>query len=117
MKTEIANKLSLLIDSLKQLSSSYQEQIFGLPEFVDVFDEVISDFDDAFRWLPDLMDEKIISYEVVKQILKCNNLIELNLTIEEYKTDKSFELDDTWNLVREYAASALKLLKIDQNDF
>lgn len=110
MTLDINNKLSLLKKSLVCLSKAYKEQMAFFPDYTDVFDEVISDFDNAFRLLPSLMEVRIVSYEAVIDILKCNNLIVLNLSIEERQTDESFENDDAWNLVREYAASALNLL-------
>lgn len=110
MTLDVNNKLSLLKNSLVCLSKPYLEQVNSFPDYVDAFDEVISDFDNAFRLLPVLMEERVVSYEAVKEILKCNNLIELNLSIEERQTDESFENDDVWNLVREYATNALNLL-------
>lgn len=110
MILKINNKLALLKESLICLSKPYQEQVDSFPDYVDVFDEVISDFNDAFGLLPAIMEEQAISYEAIKEILKCYNLIELNLSIEERQTDESFETDDAWNLVREYACNALNLL-------
>lgn len=109
--TTLEYKLSLLINSLQNLAKSYKEQISSFPDYVDVFDEVISDFDNAFRLLPAIMEEQVISYEAVREILKCNNVIEFNLSIEGRITDESFEIDDSWNLVREYARTAIVLLK------
>lgn len=106
------DRVKILLDSLNNLSKSYQEQVEIFPSFVDVFDEVISDFDDAFQFLPTLMDEHEISYDAVKEILKCFNLIELNLTVEERKTDESFEHDEAWNLVRELASNAARLMNM-----
>lgn len=105
------NQLNLLEQSLKNLSKSYQEQLEIFPEYVDVFDEVISDFDNAFRLLPMLMEEKLVSYEAIKEILKCYNLIDLNLSIEERCTDENFEKSSYWQLVREYANNALEILE------
>lgn len=110
MTLDINKNLSLLRNSLVCLSKPYKEQIAIFPDYADAFDETISDFDNAFRLLPHLMEARIVSYEAVIEILKCNNLIELNLSIEERQTDESFESDDAWNLVREYAARALNLL-------
>lgn len=110
MTLDINNKLSLLRNSLVRLSKPYKEQLAIFPDYADAFDEVISDFDNAFRLLPSLMEAKKVSYEAVIDILKCNNLIVLNLSIEEMQTDESFESDDAWNLVREYATRALNLL-------
>lgn len=109
-KIDIEDKFPLLKSSLVCLSKTYKEQVNCFPDYADVFDEVISDFDSAFRLLPVLMEEKVVSYEAIKEILKCYNLIELNLSIEVRQTNESFENDDVWNLVREYATNALNLL-------
>lgn len=105
------DQLYLLKQSLKNLSKSYQEQLEVFPKYVDVFDEVISDFDNAFRLLPMLMEENLVSYGAIKEILKCYNLIDLNLAIEERCTDENFEKASYWQLVREYANNALETLE------
>lgn len=110
MNISIEGKLSLLRDSLTNLSKSYQEQINNFPDYVDVYDEVVSDFDNAFRLLPAIMEQRAISYEALIEILKCNNLIAINLSVTERQTDKSLENDEAWNLVRAYASNALNLL-------
>lgn len=110
MTTKNNNNFLVLKNSLENLSKPYKEQLNSYPNFVDVFDEVISDFGDAFLLLPVLMDENSISYEAVKEILKCNNLIDLNLSIEERRTDQSFESDQSWDLVRKLSKDALDLL-------
>ena len=110
MNIDLNNKLLLLKKSLKNLSKPYQEQVKEFPYYVDVFDEVVSDFDNAFRLLPILMEENLVPYNAVNEILKCNNLIELNLSMDEELTDESFEKDEKWNLVRQYAVNALRLM-------
>lgn len=107
------NNYKILVSSLKNLSKNYSEQVSSFPDFVDVFDEVISDFDNAFHLLPTLMDKKLVSYEAVKEMIKCRNLIELNLSVEERTSDESFEFDDCWNLVREYSVNALNLMEMN----
>lgn len=104
----------LLANSLENLAKEYQDQVATYPEFVDVFDEAISDFYEAFLLLPNLMDEHLVSYEAVKHIIICHNFIERNLAIEERKTDESFESDDCWNLVRRHASLALEHMKSKQ---
>lgn len=111
METDMDNRLSLLKKSLVFLSKSYEEQLGIYPDYVDVFDEVISDFDDAFRLLPLIMEEKCISYEAVREILACYNLVNLNLSVEERQTIESFKADPAWNLVRGRAANALIYFK------
>lgn len=101
----------ILINSLINLSKTYQEQVESFPEYVDVFDEVISDFDNAFSLIPTLMEENLIPYSAVKELIKCNNLINLNMSLEDDITDDIFANGNSWNLVREYAQNALEIIK------
>ena len=109
----LENQQKLLIDSLKNLGLSYQEQEKIFPDFVDIMDEILSDFDNAFRLLPEIMDKKAISYNAVRSILYCHNLIELNLSITERITDESFESGECWQLVRNYANESLRLINCE----
>jgi hypothetical protein len=101
----------LLIDSLENLAKKYEDQVSSYPGFVDVFDEVISDFTEAFLLLPNIMEERMLSYEAVREIIICRNMIALNLASEQLQTDESFELHASWNLLRQHAAAALAMIE------
>lgn len=101
----------LLLVTLKNLAKPYDEQIKSYPEFVDVFDEVISDFNDAFQSLPDLIDDKLVIYGAVAEIIRCQIMIDLNLSFDDRMTDESFKSGEPWNLVRKHARLALDLLE------
>ncbi|RYD53624.1 MAG: hypothetical protein EOP52_05680 [Sphingobacteriales bacterium] len=105
------NHLTLLKNSLLNISKPYQEQINLFPNYVDVFDELLSDFDNAFRLLPLIMEEEKISYRCVLNILKCNNIINLTMEIEGKQTDESFENDNEWMELRRTAQKALNLIE------
>jgi len=116
MTKDLENKLLLLKRSVENLSKPYKEQLKIYPNYVDIFDEIISDFYDAFQLLPIFMENKMVSYLAVYELLRCHNLIELNLSIEERNTDESFEKDTVWNLVREYANNAVIQLSGNVSD-
>lgn len=107
--TTIDYKLSVLKNGLLHLSKKYDEQIKLYPKFVDVFDEVLSDFEDGFILLPSLINAGILKDELVTIIKKCNNLISLNLGNEDLLSDESFEFSNSWNEVRLCAKKALEL--------
>lgn len=104
-----------LVKSLVNLALPYKEQLQVFPDYLDYLDEIVSDFDDAFHLVPQLMDQNLISYEAVRDILHCHNLIELNYAQEEKMTDQSFEFDDAWMLVRKYAKDILLLIERDSD--
>lgn len=113
MTKDLKNKLLLLKNSVEILSKPYDEQLKNYPDYVDVFDEVISDFINAFKLLPILMENNIVSYLSVYELLSCYNLIELNLSIEDRTTDHSFKEEIFWSSVREHAKTAFTLLAQD----
>lgn len=99
---------TLLVESLNNLGLPYHKQLLLFPNYVDVVDEIITDFDNAFPLVAQLMDEKKISYSSVRLILHCYNLINLNLSVDERMSNENFKSADYWQLVRDYANNALK---------
>jgi hypothetical protein len=107
------NRLNLLIESLENLSKSYQEQKKMFPDYVDFFDAVIGEFMDSFNLLPSIMEEDRISYESVIEILRCFNLIDLTFRTSDNLSDENFRNDSNWQLVRKYAGRALRQIRND----
>lgn len=107
------NRLNLLIESLENLSKSYHEQKEMFPDYVDFFDAVIGEFMDSFNLLPGIMEEHKISYGSVIEILRCFNLIDLTFRLSDNLSDENFRNDANWQLVREYAGSALRHIRND----
>ncbi|WP_353102326.1 hypothetical protein [Myroides odoratus] len=111
--TTIDFKLSVLKVGLLNLSKNYKEQIKLYPEFVDVFDEVLSDFEDGFILLPSLIYEGIVKEKTASIIKICDNLININLKNDDLLSDESFEFSNSWNEVRMYAKKAFDSLLDD----
>lgn len=108
--TNIDSKLSILKEGLLNLSKKYSDQVQFYPIFVDVFDEVLCDFEDGFVLLPSLISNGVLKNETILMIEKCNDLINFNLKTEDLLSDYSFEFSNEWNEVRKYAKKALDLL-------
>lgn len=111
--TTIDFKISVLKNGLLNLSKSYHEQVKFYPKFVDVFDEVLSDFEDGFILLPLLIDKGIVKEKTVSIIKICDDLINYNLKNDDLLSDESFEFSNSWNEVRMYAKKVLELLLDD----
>lgn len=109
-QTTIDYKLLILKRGLLNLSKSYDEQVKLYPKFVDVFDEILSDFEDGFILLPSLIREGVIKEDTASVIKVCDDLINLNLKNDDLLSDESFEFSTSWNEVRMYANKALELL-------
>lgn len=104
------SQYSLLVNSLKLLGLPYEDQRKILPDFVgNIQDDVVSEFDNAFMLLPQLMDQKKVSCEAVKSILSCYILIEMNVSNPELP-ERAFENHDSWNRVRSLAEQALNIM-------
>lgn len=60
------NKKEYIINSLKLLSLPYdmQKQYFSRYDFVDIADEVISSFENAFLYFPEVIDNGCFSYRL-----------------------------------------------------
>jgi hypothetical protein len=65
-----------LVENLKVLTLSLNEQKALLPEFVGVQDEVINSFFEAFLLLPQLIENGYLSLKSVAAILRLYNKIE-----------------------------------------
>jgi len=97
-----------VINSLKLLSLSLNEQEAYLPEFADVPDDVLSSFENAFLLLPPLIEANNFSNNSIASILRLNNKIQWCL--------RNVDLDDfsniEWNNVRQMAKEVLRTLDI-----
>lgn len=110
------NELNLLIQSLDNLRKDFDTQKVLFPEFVDYFDAIMTDFDDSFRILPNILEKYDIPKTTIISILHCYNLMSFNMELEDKKTDDSFRDDESWNTVRGYANKAyVELMNINKS--
>ncbi len=103
----MVNQYKILVDALKLMGLSYEEQKKFLPEYADIKEDVVSVFINALYILPQLMDRQEISYGAVNKILHCYVQMDLSLSIEERSSDSAFANHEAWGQIREFAREAL----------
>lgn len=103
------SQYNFLVNSLKLVALPFEKQKTLLPDFIgdNIQNDIVTEFDNAFRLLPQLMDENKLSYLAVKEILSCYILMDLNVHNTDM-TDESFKSDELWDKVRTLAGEALK---------
>lgn len=103
---EQENAYKRIIESLKLLALSYEEQKKCFPDFVDVPDDVVSSFENSFLQLPILVEKGMFSNCGLASLLRVYNLIQWcirNLDLDDFSNDK-------WNKVRELSKETLRLI-------
>jgi hypothetical protein len=105
---DIKNQFNLLVDSLKLLSSCYEDQKKSLPDFVNIKDEVISSFEDAFLLMPQLIEKDYVTKKSIISIIRCYNWMELVNRDETIADKESFINHDKWQKIRYLARKALE---------
>jgi hypothetical protein len=93
----------ILVESLKMLALSERDQKALLPEFVDVQDEVINNFFEAFLLLPQLVENNYLSLKAIAAILRVNNKIEtMPSAVKELEKIKNLAVDSLKELGEEF---------------
>ncbi|MEG1592637.1 hypothetical protein [Chryseobacterium sp.] len=91
------------------MSLGYELQKKSLPSYVIVADEVISDFENSFLLMPQIVDNEMISFKNIALILELYNKTQWclrNLGMDDFDNDE-------WNLVREMAKNTSEQLMKD----
>ena len=96
-----------LIESLRLLASSFENQVEYLPDYVDVKDEVINTFCDAFLLLPQLIENGLLNKEAIASVLRCFNWMNMIVLNDSTSDLESFKNHESWGKVRILAAKAL----------
>lgn len=95
-----------VIESLKLLASSLEEQEKYLPDFADVPYDVTSSFENAFLLLPNLIEYNKFSNNSIASILRLYNKVQWclrNLDLDNFSNTE-------WNEVREMARETLQII-------
>lgn len=96
----------IIVESLKLLALSFDEQEKYLPDFADVPDDVVSSFENAFLLLPALIENNKFSNNSIASILRLNNKVNwclINLDLDDFSNVE-------WNKVREMAKDTLQIM-------
>jgi len=97
-----------LVESLRLLASSYENQLDYLPHFVDIQDEVVAAFGDAFLLLPQLIEGDFLSMTAIASIVRCFNWMDMTVRNESVSDLESFRSHEFWQTVRSFADIALE---------
>ena len=105
---ELKVKYNNLIESLYLLSLPFKEQEKAVPDLVLVYDEVTSSFEDAFLLTPSIIESEILSYSIIANVIRCYNLMEMNLRNESPTYLEDFKSGSSWNKIRIFAGEIHK---------
>lgn len=97
-----------LVESLRLLASSYENQLDYLPDFVNIQDEVVATFGDAFLLLPQLIEGNFLSMKAIASIVRCFNWMDMTVRNDSVSDLESFKSHETWQKVRSFADMALE---------
>ena len=97
-----------LVESLRLLASSYENQLSYLPDFVDIQDEVVTTFGDTFLLLPQLIESDFLSMKAIASIVRCFNWMDMTVRNESISDLESFKNHESWQKVRLFADKALE---------
>ncbi len=95
-----------VVENLKLLASSLEDQESYLPDFADVPEDVISSFENAFLLLPALVENNKLTNDSIASILRLNNKVQWcirNLDLDDFSNAE-------WNKVREMARDTLQIM-------
>ena len=103
-----------LIEALKLISISFEEQKKYFPDFVDVPFEVLDTFENAFYLLPEILETNKINYNVIPNILRIHNLIYLGIFDADFDSLSYEELYNSseWNRMIVLSKDILKMMNI-----
>jgi hypothetical protein len=105
-----------LVESLRLLASSYENQLDYLPDFVDIQDEVVAAFGDAFLLLPQLIEGDLLSMKAIASIVRCFNWMDITVRNESISDLEFFKNHESWQKVRLLAEKALEDMKEEKGN-
>lgn len=106
------NQYKKIIECLKLLSLSFEEQKTYFPEFVEVPFEIIDTFDNAVLQLPNLVEIGRLDNKAIASLLRLQNMMNFTSSNPKFKDleDEQFRMSDEWNKVREMARDTLQIM-------
>lgn len=105
----------ILINALKNLASPYDKQITSFPDFAVVTDELVNDFDDAYRLVPQLKELGLISDKAESLLVDIDKIIQEMEKQEELWGHNGLRNSPLWEECRRIAQVILiELNKIER---
>lgn len=103
-------KLNQLKEATQALALSYEDQIALFPDFVLITDELVLEYDEAFKYINELINQELITAQEAisfKKIDEYSQYLSDNFT-ELFLNPKSLETDLKWEDLRKLARKALE---------
>jgi len=100
-----------LIESLRLVAASPEEQVNALPDFVCVADEIATTFGDAFLLVPQLEQADLVSKAAVEVLRRLDSLFESGEGVEELAEPEMLRTHESWAEARRLAGEALDALE------
>ena len=104
---ELDIQYKALLNSLKLVACSFEDQQKLLPKFVDIKDEVLNTFFESFLLLPSLIENNYLSVKGIAAIIRLNNWIDLTELDSNLNDIVAFKESTEWNKIRLLARAAL----------
>jgi hypothetical protein len=108
MKPE--DQYRLLVEALRLMAASPEEQVSSLPDFVCVADEVATTFGDAYLLMPQLERAGLVSQDAALATRRLDDLFEAIPKDGSLADQESFTTHPFWSQARSLAAEALQRL-------
>jgi hypothetical protein len=108
----VNNFLSMMLNILKLLSLSYEQQKDALPDYVYLPDELVLSFDEVYILFDQVIDANLVNEQQIEKIAEINKAFEF---MEEHKqtenpwTYEAVESGENWKNIRKLSREALAL--------
>ena len=101
----------LLVDALRLIAASPEEQVSALPDFVSVTDEVATTFGDAYLLVSQLERAGLVSSDAALALRRLDDLFEAMPEDDSLGAPESLSTHSFWSQARSLARKALKRLE------
>lgn len=105
-----------LVESLRLIASSADEQLATLPDFVSATDEIATTFGDAFLLLPQLREARKIAPAATEAIIELDDWFSSMPRDGSIIDAASLKSHSFWERARELAVEALRKLGEDRKN-
>lgn len=101
-----------LIEALRLLSADSDQQIKYFPEYSDGPFEVLDTYSNAFRMLPEIIENNIFETKSIAALLRLKNMIEIIIDAPDFNEIKEEDLmcSKRWSQLRVLAKEILRNL-------
>ena len=104
------DQYEMLVESLQLLAAPASEQVSALPRFVDVPDELVSTFGDAYLLVPQLEGAGLVQPEAAAALKRIDDYLSALPSDGSLSEVGSLETDERWKQLRSLAEAALASL-------